>query len=124
KETAYDIETDWSSDVCSSDLRRMTASARSSSGTDTAAMTTMTGDISARTSAVPYIDGEIRPEAETDAPASIRPMSMAPESPMKMRAGSKLCGRKPRQAPSRQAEIIAGGYAETVPPWSWSMTIE
>ena len=78
-------------------------------GTLSAAMTTMIGDISASASAVPYIDGEIRPDADTDAPASMRPMSMAPESPMKMRAGSKLCGRKPMHAPSRQAEIIAGG---------------
>jgi len=44
-----------------------------------------------------------------DAAASIRPMSIAPESPMKIRAGWKLCGRKPRHAPATRAAISVGG---------------
>jgi hypothetical protein len=32
--------------------------------------------------------------------ASSRPSSMAPESPMNIRAGKKLCGRNPRQTPA------------------------
>ena len=43
----------------------------------------------------------------TDA-ASIRPMSIEPESPMKMRAGLKLCGRKPRHAPASTTAINVG----------------
>ena len=43
------------------------------------------------------------------AAASIRPTSMEPESPMKIRAGWKLCGRNPRQAPANTTEITAGG---------------
>ena len=37
--------------------------------------------------------------AAVDAAASIRPISIEPESPMKIRARWKLCGRKPRHAP-------------------------
>ena len=51
-------------------------------------------------------------------------MSIAPESPIKIRAGSKLWGKKPAQIPTRMAQIIAGGYAETAPPWSWSTASE
>src|SRR5690625_7787726 len=35
--------------------------------------------------------------------ASVSPKNMAPESPMKMRAGWKLWGKKPRQQPTRAA---------------------
>lgn len=35
------------------------------------------------------------------------PMSMAPASPMKILAGLKLWGKKPRQAPSSSAISIA-----------------
>ena len=34
---------------------------------------------------------------------SISPTSIEPESPMKIRAGKKLCGRKPRQVPASAA---------------------
>ncbi|CFR92116.1 Uncharacterised protein [Mycobacterium tuberculosis] len=44
-----------------------------------------------------------------EAAASIRPISIDPESPMKILARWKLCGRKPRQAPARTTEITAGG---------------
>ena len=39
------------------------------------------------------------PTMETVAAASNRPSSSAPASPMKSRAGLKLCGRKPRHTP-------------------------
>lgn len=35
--------------------------------------------------------------------AMTRPMSIEPESPMKIRAGKKLCGRKPMHAPTSAA---------------------
>ena len=34
---------------------------------------------------------------------------MDPVSPMKIRLGSKLWGKKPAQAPIKTAEIMAGG---------------
>ena len=40
-------------------------------------------------------------DAVIAAAASISPISIEPESPMKIRAGEKLCGRKPRQAPGQ-----------------------
>ena len=39
-------------------------------------------------------------------------MSMEPESPMKIRAGLKLCGRNPRHAPASTTASSAGEYAE------------
>ena len=51
----------------------------------------------------------ILPEAETQPAANSRPMSMEPESPMKIRAGAKLCGRKPAHTPTSTVEMIAGG---------------
>ena len=48
-------------------------------------------------------------KAVVEAAASISPMSIDPESPMKILAGWKLCGRKPRQTPARTTEITAGG---------------
>ena len=46
-----------------------------------------------------------RPSTETA--ASEKPSSIAPESPMKIRAGKKLWRRKPRQAPRMIAENAA-----------------
>src|SRR5882757_2193981 len=57
----------------------------------------------------PHETCEIGPAAVVDAAASISPISIEPESPMKMRAGSKLCGKKPRHAPASTTEITAGG---------------
>ena len=54
----------------------------------------------------------MRPDALVVAAASISPMSIEPESPMKMRAGLKLCGRKPRQAPASTTASRAGEYAD------------
>ena len=48
---------------------------------------------------------KIRPDALVVAAASINPISIEPESPMKIRAGLKLCGRKPRQAPASTAAM-------------------
>ena len=44
-------------------------------------------------------------------PESTSPSSIDPESPMKMRAGKKLCGRKPAQAPPMAAHSIAAVIA-------------
>jgi hypothetical protein len=46
-----------------------------------------------------------RPEIETV--ASVKPRTSAPESPMKIRAGKKLCRRKPMHAPATTAERMA-----------------
>ena len=43
----------------------------------------------------------------TDTVASVKPSTSAPESPMKIRAGKKLCRRKPMHAPATIAERIA-----------------
>ena len=40
-------------------------------------------------------------------PASTRPISIEPESPMKIRAGKKLCGRNPAHAPPSAAHSRA-----------------
>ena len=50
-------------------------------------------------------------EAVTAAAESMSPTSIEPESPMKIRAGLKLCGRKPRHAPASTAVISAGALA-------------
>ncbi|SKY07593.1 Uncharacterised protein [Mycobacteroides abscessus subsp. abscessus] len=75
----------------------------------TTAATRIRGESSVNTSAGPYAFTAIRPDALVDAAASIKPMSIAPESPMKILAGEKLCGRNPRQAPASATEISAGG---------------
>ena len=49
------------------------------------------------------------PAAVVEAAASISPISIEPESPMKIFARYQLCGRKPRQAPARTTEMTAGG---------------
>ena len=48
----------------------------------------------------------------TDTDASVNPSTSAPESPMKIRAGKKLCRRKPTQAPATIADRTA---ASTLP---------
>ena len=56
------------------------------------------------------VEDECTPDlAVGAAAASIRPISIDPESPMKMRALWKLCGRKPRHAPASTTEMTAGG---------------
>ena len=64
---------------------------------------------SARTSVADVsASGRIRPDALVVAAASISPMSIEPESPMKIRAGLKLCGRNPRHAPASTTASSAG----------------
>ncbi len=41
----------------------------------------------------------------------MRPISIEPESPMKMRAGEKLCGRNPTHAPASTADSSVGAKA-------------
>ena len=55
--------------------------------------------------------GSTPPVAVTAAAESSSPSSIEPESPMKMRAGLKLCGRKPRQEPTSTAVMSAGALA-------------
>ena len=93
-------------------MRRTTAISRSSSGTKTTAASTTTGANRASRS-VPAPEPvspsmKIRPDSLVVAAASISPISIEPESPMKIRAGLKLCGRKPRQAPASTAASSAG----------------
>ena len=47
---------------------------------------------------------------------SISPTSIDPESPMKMRAGEKLCGRNPRQVPASAAVSSVGAAATSRKP--------
>ena len=47
--------------------------------------------------------------------ASSRPMSIDPESPMKTRAGLKLCGRKPTQTPISAAATTPAVVARSSP---------
>lgn len=42
-------------------------------------------------------------------------MSIEPESPMKIRAGCMLCGRKPRHMPIRIAAKSVAGAAASMP---------
>ncbi len=66
---------------------------------------------------------ESRPDELVVAAASSSPMSIEPESPMKIRAGLKLCGRKPRQAPASTAAMRAGEYADGSLPFCWTSPI-
>jgi hypothetical protein len=87
----------------------MTAMTRSTNGMNRTATGTSSGRVSGSRDAAESNDcGSTRPVAVTAAAASMRPTSMEPESPMKMRAGLKLCGRKPRQDPARTAVTSAG----------------
>ena len=52
------------------------------------------------------IAGSICPVTTIAAAATVSPRNIAPESPMKIRAGKKLCGRKPRQTPTTHAMTI------------------
>ena len=54
-------------------------------------------------------------------PASTSPISIEPESPMKIRAGKKLCGRKPTQAPPSAAQSSAAVIARVSPLASASL---
>ena len=82
---------------------------RSSIGTNIAAATTITGESRTIMSWGPYRLCEIFPEALVEAAARTSPISMDPESPMKIRAGWKLWGRNPMSAPARTAVTSAGG---------------
>ena len=50
-----------------------------------------------------------------DEQASTKPMSIEPESPMNIRAGKKLCGSTPMQAPARAAVSSAAAMARDSP---------
>ena len=85
----------------------MIANNASRAGTSITAITSRNGDNRTNMSLAPYELCEIGPAAVVDAAASMRPISIEPESPMKMRAGWKLWGRKPAHAPARTAAISA-----------------
>jgi hypothetical protein len=55
-------------------------------------------------------------DAVTADAARVRPISIEPESPMKIRAGEKLCGRKPRQAPASTAVSSDGRERDVAVP--------
>jgi hypothetical protein len=55
-------------------------------------------------------------DAVTADAARVSPISIEPESPMKIRAGEKLCGRKPRQAPASTAVSSEGANATSPYP--------
>ena len=55
-------------------------------------------------------------DAVTADAASSSPISIEPESPMKIRAGLKLCGRKPRHAPASTAVSSVGARGVAVCP--------
>ena len=85
---------------------------RSTNGMNRIAIGTSSGSASgSRVAAESNVCGSAWPVAETAAAESIRPTSMEPESPMKIRAGLKLCGRKPRHAPASTTVISAGALA-------------
>jgi hypothetical protein len=93
-------------------VRRMTAMTRSMNGMKSTAIGTSSGRVSgSRVAAESKVCGSIWPVAVTAAADSMSPTSIEPESPMKMRAGLKLCGRKPRHAPASTAVMIAGALA-------------
>ena len=52
------------------------------------------------------VAGSIDPVTAIALVAIIRPSSIAPESPMNIFAGLKLCGRKPAMAPNTTAESM------------------
>ena len=55
--------------------------------------------------------GSIWPVTMIAAAASTNPSSIEPESPMKMRAGYRLCGRNPTHAPTSAARTSADRLA-------------
>ena len=73
------------------------------------APTSSSGERRPTMSLVPYAFSGMRPDALVEMVASMSPISIEPESPMKIRAGWKLCGRNPRHAPARAAAMSAGG---------------
>jgi hypothetical protein len=104
-------------------VRRTTASSRSAYGISMMMAGTSSGRISGKRLTVPplYADGVVSVFGSRDARlemgsyASSSPSSIDPVSPMKMRAGWKLCGRNPRQIPARMADAIAGSVWSSSP---------
>lgn len=64
------------------------------------------------------VSGSTRPVTEIAPAASTRPISIEPESPMKIRAGCMLCGRNPRHMPIRiTVNSVAGAAASIMCPY-------
>lgn len=63
----------------------------------------------------PSRSGSTWPVMEMALAASTRPMSIEPESPMKIRAGCMLWGRNPRHIPMRMAANSVAGAASSMP---------
>lgn len=61
------------------------------------------------------VSGSTCPVIEIAEAASTSPISIDPESPMKIRAGCMLCGRKPRHMPIRIAANSVAGAAASIP---------
>src|SRR5690625_5352189 len=83
--------------------RRTTESNKSARGTSRTAIGTRIGTKAGKSSARETTFGFTWPVTVTVDAASVSPKNMAPESPMKMRAGWKLWGEKPRQTPTSAA---------------------
>src|SRR4051794_5691092 len=99
--------------ACPVRVRRATASNRSMRGTARIATGISSGSNAGRKSAALTALGSTRPVRLTVAAASINPSSIDPESPMKTRAGLKLCGKKPMQAPVKAAVSSVGAAARS-----------
>lgn len=90
---------------CPRRVRRTTARAKSSTGSSRIDAGTISGKTVAATGFALTSAPLTVPVTEIIAAARSRPSRSAPESPMKIRASWKLCGRKPKQQPTRAAEI-------------------
>ncbi len=91
--------------LCPRAVRRTTAKRTSSSGSSMIAIGTSSGRIVAATGLSLTWLGLTAPVVLIVAAARSSPSRSAPLSPMKSRAGKKLCGRNPRQHPSIAAEM-------------------
>ncbi|CPU65504.1 Uncharacterised protein [Mycobacteroides abscessus] len=83
--------------------RRTTAMAMSSSGRRITASGRRSGMNAGICCAPESVVVSTRPVTTIAAAENTRPRTIEPESPMKIRAGWKLCGRNPTQMPTRAA---------------------
>src|SRR6266540_859591 len=95
-------------------MRRPTANSVSISGRASTSSGIATGISRANWSAA--CGWVVRPIPVMVAPDSSVPSSIDPESPMKIRAGLKLCGRNPAQAPTTRALMSGAGVSSSITP--------
>ncbi len=93
-------------------IRRTKANSRSTNGIARTATGMSSGSASGKDpNALLNTCGSVLVVAVVAAADSMRPTSIDPESPMKIRAGEKLCGRKPMHVPARAAVSNVGTAA-------------